>query len=184
MTQVKLTIDGRQVIADDGKTIVVARRNKLFKFDGTKEHDDLEDSIIADDIVGFQMTPDAENIYILDDYYDLYYVQSPEKTVLLAESLVNPNFQYPAASMDYRGRLYFISDGELHYAVKDTVQTVEGFEGTPSEVFPSGSVIYFNEQVGKIFKKGCIYPIVVVSPYVFSYKRILQAAEELYKAGI
>lgn len=48
---------------------------------------------------------------------------------------------------------------------------------------PSGSVIYFNEQVGKIFKKGCIYPIVIVSPYVFSYKRILQAAEELYKTG-
>jgi hypothetical protein len=48
---------------------------------------------------------------------------------------------------------------------------------------PSGSVIYFNEQVGKIFKKGCIYPIVIVSPYVFSYKRILLAAEELYKAG-
>lgn len=48
---------------------------------------------------------------------------------------------------------------------------------------PSGSVIYFNEQVGKIFKKGCIYPIVIVSPYVFSYKRILQAVEELYKAG-
>ena len=134
-------------LADDGKTIVVARRNNLFKFDGTKEHDDLEDSIVADDVVGFQMTPDAEDIYILDDYNDLYYVQGPGKTVLLAESLVNPNFQYPAASMDYRGRLYFISDDELHYAVKDTVQTVEGFEGTPSGVFPSGSVIFVHSDV-------------------------------------
>ena len=46
---------------------------------------------------------------------------------------------------------------------------------------PSGSVLYFDEQVGEIFKKGCIYPVVIFSPYVFTYKKIMRAAIDIFR---
>lgn len=49
---------------------------------------------------------------------------------------------------------------------------------------PSGSVLYFDEQVCEIFKKGCIYPAVIFSPYVFTYKKIMQAAADIFKNRI
>lgn len=59
----------------------------------------------------------------------------------------------------------------------------EWYEAKEIMSSPSGSVLYFDGQVGEIFKKGCIYPVVVFSPYVFTYKKLMQAAEELYKTG-
>lgn len=31
---------------------------------------------------------------------------------------------------------------------------------------PCGSILYFKEQVGKVFKKGCMYPIITDTPMV------------------
>ena len=41
---------------------------------------------------------------------------------------------------------------------------------TPIDILstPSGSVLSFNEKVGDIFKKGCIYPVIIYTPVKYS----------------
>lgn len=46
---------------------------------------------------------------------------------------------------------------------------------------PSGSVIYFDEQIGKVFKKGCIYPVVIMLPRVLTFKLIERITKGLFK---
>lgn len=46
---------------------------------------------------------------------------------------------------------------------------------------PSGSVIYFDEQIGKVFKKGCIYPVVIILPRVLTFKLIERITKDLFK---
>lgn len=81
--------------------------------------------------------------------------------------------------------------GDYSIFIKKNLEDAEGFfirtksskwyEAKEIMPSPSGSVLYFDEQVGEIFKKGCIYPVVIFSPYVFTYKKIMRAAIDIFK---
>ncbi len=74
----------------------------------------------------------------------------------------------------------YIGDAKGFFIRTKSSKWYEAKEIIPS---PSGSVLYFDEQVGEIFKKGCIYPVIILNSYVLSLKMIQKAAETLYKAG-
>ena len=83
--------------------------------------------------------------------------------------------------------------GDYSIFIKKNLEDAEGFfirtksskwyEAKEIMPSPSGSVLYFDEQVGEIFKKGCIYPVVIFSPYVFTYKKIMRAAIDIFKSS-
>ena len=127
-------------LAQDGKTLVVLKRGNLYKFDGTKEYRDTSMLIVAEDFVNFNMTPDAKDIYLLDDYNDLYYLQGANKPVKIAEEIGEPDWFYPSVRITLNNRLYFVEDGELCYAEGSRVTTVYGdFKGEPDEIYISGN---------------------------------------------
>ena len=129
-------------LAQDGKTLVVLKRGNLYKFDGTKEYKDASKLIVAEDFVGFNMTPDAKDIYLLDDYDDLYYLQGANKTVKIAEEIGEPDWFYPSNRVTLNNRLYFVEDDELRYAEGTRVTTVDGdFRGEPDEIYISGNSV-------------------------------------------
>lgn len=57
----------------------------------------------------------------------------------------------------------------------------EWYEAKEIITSPSGNILYFNEKVGEIFKKGCIYPVIILNSYVLSLKRLEKTMRTLLR---